>query len=116
MLYLAYHGWFVANVPLVPEVPPPKALLTYPAEHVFCLNMRPDRLLERRLVRAEEEAIPIEPYASEERVRLEYQYAERLCSRHGWQHIDVTGKAVEEVSREIMALLQEDEGDEAGEM
>ena len=31
MLYLAYRGWFAANVPLVPGIAPPKSLLAVPA-------------------------------------------------------------------------------------
>ena len=40
MLYLAYRGWFAANVPLVPGLPPP-TLLALPAERVFCLRWPP---------------------------------------------------------------------------
>ena len=41
MLYLAYRGWFAANVPLVPGIAPPKQLLAVPAERAFCLVCRP---------------------------------------------------------------------------
>jgi len=43
MLYLAYRGWFVGNVPLVPAVPPPREVTELPAERVFCLLMSPAR-------------------------------------------------------------------------
>ena len=33
------------------------------------------------------------------------RYAEGLCSKYGWERIDVTGKAVEEVAREIITVL-----------
>ena len=38
-LFLAYRGWFAANVPLIPELPLPKTLLALPANRVFCLSM-----------------------------------------------------------------------------
>jgi regulator of PEP synthase PpsR (kinase-PPPase family) len=105
MLYLAYHGWFAANVPIVPEIPMPASLLALPANRVFCLDMEPDRLLELRLARALATKIGIEPYASPSQIRHELLYAHRICAEHHWCRIDVTGKSVEEVAREIVALL-----------
>ncbi len=111
MLYLAYRGWFAANVPLIPEIDPPPALISFPRERVFCLDMTPTRLAELRLVRAENEAIPPEPYASPAHVHKELQYAQLTCLKHNWRRIAVTGKSVEEVSREIIALILNEEPD-----
>ena len=108
MLYLAYHGWFAANVPLIPGMDPPKALLRVPAEKVFCLIMLPERLAELRRVRAEREGIPVEGYASFAQAQQEVQLARRLCATYGWRRIDVTNKSVEEAGREIIALLPGD--------
>lgn len=105
MLYLAYQQWFAANVPLIPGIEPPPALLAVPPGRVFCLEMSADRLIELRRARAEEQNIPLEPYASLEAVRTEIQHARHTCDRHGWRIINVTGKSVEEVCREIIALL-----------
>ncbi len=106
MLYMAYHGWFAANVPLVPEVPPPEQLLAVPADRVFCLVMTPERLQQLRRVRAEESGIPLHPYASLDQIRAELAYVEELCRKYRWQRIDATGKSVEEVSREIIEWLE----------
>ena len=108
MLYLAYRGWFAANVPLVLGVPPPKALLAMPAERVFCLTMAAEQLQQLRRTRAEEESIPLEPYASLDQIRAESSYVDDLCRRHHWQCVDVTGKSVEEVAREIIEILKEE--------
>ncbi len=59
-LYLGYQGWFVGNVPIVPEIPLPPALLSLPSERVICLVMNPRRLLELRRVRADYLGIPSE--------------------------------------------------------
>jgi [pyruvate, water dikinase]-phosphate phosphotransferase / [pyruvate, water dikinase] kinase len=107
MLYLAYRGWFAANVPLVPGISPPKTLLELPSERVFCLSMAPERLQQLRRVRAEEESIPVQPYASLEQIRTELAYVDDLCRKHAWQRIDATGKSVEEVAREIIEWLEE---------
>ena len=64
MLYLAYRGWFAANVPLVLGIEPPRPLLALSPNRVFCLSMAPERLEQLRRVRAAEESIPLEPYAS----------------------------------------------------
>jgi [pyruvate, water dikinase]-phosphate phosphotransferase / [pyruvate, water dikinase] kinase len=107
MLYLAYRGWFAANVPLVHGVAPPKTLLAVPADRVFCLFMAPERLQQLRRVRAEEESIPMVPYASLEQIRAELAHMDDLCRKHHWQRIDATGKSVEEVAREIIEWLEE---------
>jgi len=108
VLYLAYRGWFAANVPLVPDVPPPDALLKLPSDRVFCLAIAPETLQQLRRARAEEESIPLQPYASLEQIRAELAYADNLCRQHHWQRIDVTCKSVEEAAREIIELLSQD--------
>jgi regulator of PEP synthase PpsR (kinase-PPPase family) len=108
-LYLAYQGWFAANVPIVPKIPMPPAVLSFPSERIICLVMEPRRLLVLRRVRAEYLRIPTKAYASLENVRKELRHSERLCAKHGWRQIDVTGKSVEEVAREIVVLLPTEE-------
>jgi regulator of PEP synthase PpsR (kinase-PPPase family) len=107
MLYLAYRGWFAANVPLAPEMEPPKALLAVPWQRVFCLMMTAEKLQQLRRVRADEESIPLFPYASLDQIRTELSYVEALCRKQNWQRIDVSGKSVEEVAREIIEWLEE---------
>jgi [pyruvate, water dikinase]-phosphate phosphotransferase / [pyruvate, water dikinase] kinase len=108
MLYMAYRGWFAANVPLVPGISPPDGLLAVPSDRVFCLVMAPERLQQLRRVRAEEDGIPLHPYASLEQIRSELSCVDELCRKHRWHRVDTTGKSVEEVSREIIEWLQED--------
>jgi len=106
-LYLAYRGWFAANVPIVPVLPLPPKLASLPPWRVFCLASSPGRLLELRRTRARMTGIPEESYATPQQVGKELLYAERLCAEHGWRKIDVTSRSVEEVSREIIALAGE---------
>jgi [pyruvate, water dikinase]-phosphate phosphotransferase / [pyruvate, water dikinase] kinase len=103
-LYLAYRGWLVANVPIHPDLPLPQALLALPPERVFCLLMAPARLQEIRASRAKAMNMPLEPYASLEHIRRELLHTEQLSLDHGWRQIDVSGKSVEEVAREIVHL------------
>jgi regulator of PEP synthase PpsR (kinase-PPPase family) len=103
-LYLAYRGWFVANVPIVPSLEPPSELLGLPPGRVFCLTMEEGRLIELRRSRAHSSRIPLDPYASPAGVREEIVRAAALCGRQGWRVVDVTGKSVEEAAREIVQL------------
>ncbi len=103
-LYLGYRGWFAANIPLIAEIDPPRELLSVTGKRVYYLHMGADRLRQLRLSRCERDAIPAEPYASTKQIRKELQYARRWASKQGWRTIDVTGKSVEEVSREIILL------------
>lgn len=105
MLFLAYRGWFAANVPLVLQIEPPPALLAFPPGRVFCLVMAASRLVELRAARVQHLAIPAEPYTSLEAVRAELRFSQELSRQRAWRIIDVTGKSVEEVTREILVLL-----------
>lgn len=104
-LYLAYRGWFAANVPLVDSLDPPEVLLDVPGSRVFCLTMSAQRLVELRRVRADHMGMGRSTYATAEQVRRELQHAAALCRAHGWTNLDVSGKSVEEVAREIVMLL-----------
>jgi hypothetical protein len=104
-LYLAYRGWFAANVPIILEIPLPRELFRLPRKRVFCLVTAPDRLLELRSARADAFNIPLEPYASRAHVRAELLHSRRLSRDHGWRQIDVTSKSVEEAAREIIMLF-----------
>ncbi|MFQ5532986.1 MAG: pyruvate, water dikinase regulatory protein [Candidatus Methylomirabilales bacterium] len=104
-LYLAYQGWFAGNVPIIPEIPLPPTVLSLPCERVFCLVMELNRLVQLRRVRADALAIPSKSYVSLAHIQKELRHSKRLCGIHGWRQVDVTGKSVEEVAREIVVLL-----------
>ena len=106
MLYLAYRGWFAANVPIVRDLPLPEALVETPPERVFCLLADALQLQQMRRVRAEAEGIPHAEYVTMGEIRREILYAQWLCETRHWRSINVTGKSVEEVSLEIIGLLR----------
>ncbi len=64
----------------------------------------PEKLQQLRRARAEEESIPLQPYASLDQIRAELSFMADLCRKHHWQRIDATGKSVEEVAREIIGI------------
>jgi regulator of PEP synthase PpsR (kinase-PPPase family) len=105
MLYLGYRGWFAANVPLVPDLPIQQSLTKLAPERVFYLAMSPSQLLELRRIRAVRDGIPMASYASAAQISKEVEFAERLQKKYGWQRVEVSGKSVEEIAREIISTL-----------
>ena len=104
-IYLAFKGWFVANVPLILNFRPPPILSTLPPERVFGLTTNPHQLALLRRSRHEHLGGVTGDYARPEFVRSEIMYALNIFSQHpGWSIIDVTNKPIEEIASEILAL------------
>lgn len=112
-IYLAYRGWFVANVPIIPDIPLAPNLLKLPPGRVLGLTTTPERLVELRKTRAKYTGLPeSSAYTSYESVYKELRYAKHLCAQNRWRTVNVTGKSVEEVSNEVVTLIQKAKGDE----
>jgi len=104
-IYLAFKSWFVANVPIILDMPLPEILNELPSGIVFGLRSDPNRLAELRRVRERHFSGATGKYAKLEYVRKEMEYAQRLYSKHPhWPVIDVTSKPIEEIASEILAL------------
>lgn len=100
-LYLSCnHGLKVANVPIIPEVEPPKKIFTLKRKKVG-LTISSDRLAfirQRRL----KYAGPTD-YTDMERIRMEQAYCRRIFNGIENLHvIDVTHSSVEEIANSIM--------------
>ncbi len=108
--YLAYHGVKAANVPLVADHPLPPQLAAIPKERVLGLWVNPSRLIAIRQARARHLGVPDEgAYTDFQAVRQEVRATHRMMADQGWQTIDASYLAVEEIAREVMRLrgLQE---------
>lgn len=104
-IYLAFKGWFVANVPITLEQPPPDALDGVDPARVFCLDTNARQLAELRRTRAEYLKGGVDGYADPEYVRIELMHARQYYGRHpGWSIVNVTNKPIEEIATEILAL------------
>jgi len=106
-LFLAYRGWFVANIPLVMEIPLVPQLYDVDSRMVFYLDMAESQLIDLRVSRAELSGIPSSTYSSSARVHQELIYGRELCNLKGWTRIDTTGRSVEEVAHEIVTIRAE---------
>lgn len=117
-IYLANRGIRTANVPLVPDVPPPPELLTAKRPLIVGLIASAERISQVRQnrilgTRTEDS---FDSYTDRSTIARELAYARQLCSRHGWPLIDVTRRSIEETAAAIMALRAEtrSSGDENG--
>lgn len=106
--YLAYEGIRVANVPLVAGSPPPPELLKLDPRLVIALTVNPYRLQAVREARLKTwDMDPNSEYATKAFIAYELRAVNDLINRHGWQVIDVSYKAIEEIAREVKKLLAE---------
>ncbi len=118
-IYLAFRGWYVANVPIILNFPLPDEVFQISGEKIFCLTTYPSRLIQLRRAREERLKGATGNYADPVYVRKEINYANHIFDLHpAWQKINVTSKSIEEIAAEIIALLpkkmtfEEDPNDE----
>ena len=107
-IYLANRGYKVANIPLVVESPPPKALYGLRHPLVVGLTTAPERLVQirrNRLLSLNEGTETT--YVDNDRVKSEVQFARRMFADNGWPVIDVTRRSIEESAAAIIRLFQE---------
>ncbi|NVE95401.1 pyruvate, water dikinase regulatory protein [Altererythrobacter lutimaris] len=107
-IYLANRGYKTANIPIVIESPPPKALFGLRNPLVVGLTTAPERLVQirrNRLLSLNEGTET--SYVDNERVHQEVQYARRMFADNGWPVIDVTRRSIEESAAAIIRLAQE---------
>ncbi len=104
-MYLAQRGFKTGNVPLIPNLDPPRELLEIDPRKVFGLVMKPELLVTIRRSRVRTlRASPYLDYADSEGVYLELQHARRLFRERGWRVLDVSGRAVEENATRLLEL------------
>jgi [pyruvate, water dikinase]-phosphate phosphotransferase / [pyruvate, water dikinase] kinase len=107
-IYLANRGYKTANIPIVPESPPPPALYTLANPLVVGLTTSPDRLVAIRRNRlsalGEDRATS---YADEDMVKREIGYARRMFADNDWPVIDVTRRSIEETAAAIIKLCED---------
>nr|WP_084213501.1 pyruvate, water dikinase regulatory protein [Thermicanus aegyptius] len=106
-MYLAHKRLKVANVPLVPEVPPPEELFMIPPKKCIGLTINPEHLNNIRTERLKSLGLTAQAnYASLERILYELEYAEKIMKRIGCPVINVTNKAVEETANIILEVIK----------
>ncbi|HEY0085263.1 MAG TPA: pyruvate, water dikinase regulatory protein [Allosphingosinicella sp.] len=107
-IYLANRGYKVANVPLVPEAPPPPEFYGLRHPLVVGLTTNPERLIQIRRNRLLSlNQAPETDYVHLEAVNAELAFARRIFADNGWPVIDVTRRSIEETAYAIVKLCNE---------
>jgi regulator of PEP synthase PpsR (kinase-PPPase family) len=103
-IYLAFKGWFVANVPVIHGMDLPPIIYSLPTEKVFCMDTLPHHLTELRKTRHQYLG-ETGDYADLEAVRRELLWARGLFRKRPlWPVLYVTSKPIEEIASEVLAL------------
>ncbi|WP_455477816.1 pyruvate, water dikinase regulatory protein [Bartonella sp. B10] len=104
-IYLANRGIKTANVPLIPGIDLPEALLEAKKSLIIGLIASAERISHIRKNRELGDIFSIENYSNRINIAEELTYAKRVCERFGWPVIDVTRRSIEETAAAIFELL-----------
>lgn len=107
-IYLANRGYKTANIPVVVESPPPRALFALRRPLIVGLTTSADRLIavrRNRLLSLNQQ--PDTAYVEEESVAREIAYARRMFADNGWPVIDVTRRSIEETAAAVVSLVNQ---------
>ena len=106
--FLAYRGIRAANVPLFGNHPPPPELLKLDPDKVIGLTANANRLQHVREARLHNLNVEqFEDYVGRQAIIRELRGAQEFMARCGWRTIDASYKAIEEVAREVMQMMEE---------
>ncbi len=106
-IYLANRGVKTANIPMVPDVPLPPAILGLKNPLMVGLLATPERIIQIRqnrllTLKADEAS----DYVDRTRVTEEVGASRRFFERQGWPTIDVTRRSIEETAAAIIDLYR----------
>ena len=107
-MYLGFHGYKTANVPLVRGIAPPAALLGIPRERIVGLTIDPERLAQirgRRLMTLAS-GRGTDGYADLAGIFADLDDALVTQRRLGCPIVDVTALAVEEAAMRVIELVE----------
>jgi len=107
-IYLAFRGWFAANVPIVLGVDLPPELFRLSEGRIFALTTETEPLARLRLERFKNWKGAPNEYSKPEFVHQELLYARKIYkSNPDWPVINVTNKPIEEIASRIIGIIRE---------
>jgi len=105
-IYLAMHGYRVANVPLIPGIKPPRQLFELDPGRVFGLTSQARLLSEIRYQRLGNAAEVADSYAELSSVQEDLDMARALMRRLGCIVVRTDNRAIEEAAQEILRYYE----------
>lgn len=106
-IYLAYHGYRCANMPIVKDIPLPISVMNADPSKMIALTIDERKLATIRATRLRKLGRPeTESYANLSYITEEISFALKIIRELRIPAIDVTGKAIEETASEIINLLK----------
>lgn len=105
-LFLSMKGWKVANVPLVPGVPPRPELFDLDRRRVIGLKIDPAELLAHRQYRQSSLGVGGQSdYDDPVKLYEEVEVAQQVFRRGGFKVIDVTNKPIETSAAQVITAV-----------
>lgn len=105
-MYLAHKNFKVANVPLVPEVAPPRELFAKDKRRIIGLVANTSKLNEIRQERLKSLGLDHGAnYANIDRINTELEYSRKIMEKLDCVVIDVSNKAIEETAGIIIDYM-----------
>ena len=106
-IYLANRGVKTANMPMVPDVALPPAILKLKNPLIVGLLATPERIIQIRQNRLLSlKADEASDYVDRTRVTEEISASRRFFERQGWPTLDVTRRSIEETAAAIIDLYR----------
>ncbi len=104
--FLAHKKYKVMNVPVLPEVTPPKELMRVDPHKCIGLVIDEDKLNKIRKERLQQLGLnDTAQYAKNERIQEEIKHFNTIINKIGCPVIDVSNKAIEETANEIIKYI-----------
>jgi len=106
--YLAHQGWKVANVPLHPDMDPPRELFQVDPKKVFGLVINVESLVKLREARLEQLGLESNAkYADPVVITDEIEWSESFFQENPqWCVMDISNKAIEESAASILTAFK----------
>ena len=113
-MFMATKGYYVSNLPLVPELEVPEQIYQADRRRIIGLTLSPGRLKGIRLKRLQAMGVTHpSSYADFKRIEKELAYAHHIFDQLGCHVIDVSNNAIETTSSRILTYLTDTFGEEA---
>lgn len=106
-MYLAFQGWKVANVPVVPDFPLMDELLKMDRKRVVALFIDSEQLMSHRRIRRNRIGMDTGlDYTSASGVLREVESVRKMYRKNKFTMINVSNKPIESSAEEVISIIE----------